>query len=228
MTRQRRRHLIKMRRTSIGLALVLPISMVAGMVDAIGLLVAGDFVSFMSGNTTRAAVAVGRGDWHYGAILLGAVACFIVGNALGVIVAHRMRKRVAGLLGIVALVLCVAASLPVEMRGSVPFFLVVLAMGMVNATVEHVEGLPIGLTYVTGALSRFGRGLGRWVLGDARLDWGIQIVPWLGMLTGGIIGGVLALRLGQDALWWAAGFTLFIAIATFALPERTQARFGRA
>ena len=35
-----------------------------------------------------------------------------------------------------------------------PDNLMVLAMGMVNATVEHIEGLPIGLTYVTGALSR--------------------------------------------------------------------------
>ena len=40
------------------------------------------------------------------------------------------------------------------------FYMIVFAMGMVNAAVEHIEGLPIGLTYVTGALSRFGRGCG--------------------------------------------------------------------
>lgn len=42
----------------------------------------------------------------------------------------------------------------------------ILAMGMLNAAVEQVNGLPVGLTYVTGALSRFGRGLGRWMLGN--------------------------------------------------------------
>jgi hypothetical protein len=64
------------------------------------------------------------------------------------------------------------------------FYLIVASMGMVNAAVEHIEGLPIGLTYVTGALSRFGRGIGRWMLGDRHFEWTIQIVPWLGMLAG--------------------------------------------
>lgn len=171
MTQQRRRRLIKARRKGIGLIFVMAISMIAGMTDAIGLLMAGDFASFMSGNTTRAAIAIGEGKFAYAGVLLGAIGCFIIGNALGVLVASKFRKRLAGLLGVVAGVLCLGALVPLGMHGSMGFYLIVLAMGMINATVEHVEGLPIGLTYVTGALSRFGRGIGRWLSGDRRVDW---------------------------------------------------------
>jgi len=56
MTRARRRRIIRTRRTMTGLALVGSISFLAGMTDATGLLLTGDFVSFMTGNTTRAAM----------------------------------------------------------------------------------------------------------------------------------------------------------------------------
>ena len=225
MTLQRRRRLIKARRTGVGLVLVLAMSMIAGMADAIGLLMAGDFVSFMSGNTTRAAIDIGHGNWRHAGVLLGAIGCFIVGNAAGVVIASQIRKRLAGLLIMVAFLMCLAAMLPMQMTGSAAFYTVVLAMGMINATVETVEGLPIGLTYVTGALSRFGRGIGRWITGDRRGDWAIQIVPWLGMITGAIIGGLLELWIGQDALWLVAGVTLLVALYAMVIPTRLQARF---
>jgi uncharacterized membrane protein YoaK (UPF0700 family) len=51
MTRQRRRRLIKTRRTVTGFLLVASISFIAGMTDAVGLMLTGCFVSFMTGNT---------------------------------------------------------------------------------------------------------------------------------------------------------------------------------
>jgi hypothetical protein len=49
-------------RGRVGLGLVAALSVLAGMTDAIGLLALGDFVSFMSGNTTRLAVAISEAD----------------------------------------------------------------------------------------------------------------------------------------------------------------------
>ncbi len=66
----------------------------------------------------------------------------------------------------VGLLVAIAALLRGDAFALTQFYLVVFAMGMVNAAVEHIEGLPIGLTYVTGALSRFGRGIGRFLLGS--------------------------------------------------------------
>jgi uncharacterized membrane protein YoaK (UPF0700 family) len=74
-------------------------------------------------------------------------------------------------------------------------------MGMLNAAVEEVNGLPVGLTYVTGALSRFGRGLGRWMLGERRNGWRVQLIPWTGMFAGAVLGAVLEHHLGLKALF---------------------------
>lgn len=47
------------------------------MTDAIGFLATGDFVSFMSGNTTRLAVAISQGDASLVLRLFFAVLAFI-------------------------------------------------------------------------------------------------------------------------------------------------------
>ena len=93
MTIERRRRIIRRRRTAIGTVLVAAISFLAGMTDAAGLLIAGSFVSFMSGNTTRAAVALADGQTGYAVILLGALLMFVAGNALGIIIAHNATRR---------------------------------------------------------------------------------------------------------------------------------------
>ncbi|PTT96291.1 DUF1275 domain-containing protein, partial [Pseudomonas sp. HMWF031] len=75
-------------RGRIGLTLVAMLSVLAGMTDAIGFMASGDFVSFMSGNTTRMAVAISVGDLGLSLRLVLLVATFIFGNALGIIVSR--------------------------------------------------------------------------------------------------------------------------------------------
>lgn len=227
MTRQRRRNIIKARRTGTGIALVAAISFIAGMTDAVGLYVSGDFVSFMTGNTTRAAVSMESGIYSHAAKLLFAIVAFVAGNAGGIVVAHKFDRRIFAVLMAVGGLVAIAALLRDEASGLVQFYLVVFAMGMVNAAVEHIEGLPIGLTYVTGALSRFGRGIGRFLLGERSLDWGIQIVPWLGMLTGAICGAVLGATLHSDALWVVAASVFAIAFATLVIPRSLRQRYNQ-
>ena len=98
---------------------------------------------------------------------------------------------------------------------------------MVNAAVEHIEGLPIGLTYVTGALSRFGRGIGRWIIGDRRLDWVIQIVPLGGMVLGAISGALMTRLVGAPALWLVSIFAMALAIVGLFIPRPLQRRFNQ-
>ncbi|MEE9983958.1 YoaK family protein [Agrobacterium pusense] len=227
MTRQRRRNIIKARRTGTGIALVAAISFIAGMTDAVGLHISGDFVSFMTGNTTRAAVSAEAGIYSHAAKLLVAIIAFVAGNAGGIVVAHKFERRIFAVLMAVGSLVAIAALLRGESSGLVQFYLVVFAMGMVNAAVEHIEGLPIGLTYVTGALSRFGRGIGRFLLGDRSFDWGIQIVPWLGMLSGAICGAVLGAKMQSDALWVVAVAVFVVAIATLIIPRSLRQRYNQ-
>ncbi|MGQ2917306.1 MULTISPECIES: YoaK family protein [Rhizobium] len=226
MTRQRRRNIIRARRTGTGIALVAAISFIAGMTDAVGLYISGDFVSFMTGNTTRAAVSMEAGIYSHALKLLFAIVAFVAGNAGGIVVAHKFDRRIFAVLTGVGALMAIAALLRNE-AGLAQFYLVVFAMGMVNAAVEHIEGLPIGLTYVTGALSRFGRGIGRFLLGDRSLDWGIQIVPWLGMICGAICGAVLGATLQSDALWVVAATVFAVAIATLVIPRSLRHRYNQ-
>jgi uncharacterized membrane protein YoaK (UPF0700 family) len=95
-------------------------------------------------------------------------------------------------------------------------------MGMLNAAVEEVNGLPVGLTYVTGALSRFGRGLGRWMLGERRSGWRVQLVPWSGMFIGAILGAVLEQHLGLKAMFVSAVLAAMIGLLSLKIPRRWQ------
>ncbi|MGV1784197.1 MULTISPECIES: YoaK family protein [Agrobacterium] len=227
MTRQRRRNIIRARRTGTGIALVAAISFIAGMTDAVGLHLSGDFVSFMTGNTTRAAISVEAGVYSHAAKLLFAIIAFVAGNAGGIVVAHKFDRSIFAVLVAVGSLVAIAALLRGDASALAQFYLVVFAMGMVNAAVEHIEGLPIGLTYVTGALSRFGRGIGRYLLGERSLDWGIQIVPWLGMISGAICGAVLGATLQYHALWVVAATVFAVAIATLVIPRSLRHRYNQ-
>ena len=208
-------------RGRVGLALVASLSVLAGMTDAIGFMASGDFVSFMSGNTTRLAVAISDGDTGLTGRLLILVATFIVGNALGVVVARVGGRRALPLLLCIATLLCAAAVWPYDSQ--LPALLAaIIAMGMLNASVEEVNGLPVGLTYVTGALSRFGRGLGRWMLGERRSGWRVQLVPWSGMFIGAILGAVLEHHFGLQAMFASGLLAAMIGLLSLKIPRRWQ------
>ncbi|WP_042936322.1 YoaK family protein, partial [Pseudomonas gingeri] len=133
-------------------------------------------------------------------------------------------RRSLPLLLCIATLLCVAAALPFQTR--VPALLTaIIAMGMLNAAVEQVNGLPIGLTYVTGALSRFGRGLGRRLLGEKRDGWRVQLVPWSGMLLGAVCGAVLERQLGVQALVVSAAIATVLGLLALKIPHRWQKDF---
>ncbi len=203
------------------MALVAGISFLAGMTDAIGLMSLGDFVSFMSGNTTRASVSLVQGDVARGVLLIVGLIAFVIGNAAGVMVSIRFRPQAVLLL--VSVLLACAALLGDQRE--LRFLLLIFAMGAINASVEQIEGLPVGLTYVTGALSRFGRGLGRWAMGIRNTHWVIQIVPWLGMMAGAISGAVFVQQMGSLALWLPSVAALVLTGVAVQIPRRWQSRF---
>ncbi|TDF86220.1 YoaK family protein [Pseudomonas sp. H9] len=208
-------------RGKVGLYFVAALSVLAGMTDAIGFMATGDFVSFMSGNTTRLAVSLGTGEMglalRIGALLLA----FVLGNALGVIIARITGRRPLPLLSIIAALLALAGLLPASWQ--LPALVAaVIAMGMINAVVEEVNGMPVGLTYVTGALSRFGRGLGRRLLGERRQGWRVQLIPWGGMFVGAVIGVLLEQAFDLAALLFSAVLAAALGLISLKIPRRWQ------
>ncbi|EPJ88020.1 MULTISPECIES: YoaK family protein [Pseudomonas] len=211
-------------RGRVGLSLAASLSVLAGMTDAIGFMATGDFVSFMSGNTTRLAVAISDADIGTSARLLLAITTFVLGNALGIVVARLGGRRALPLLLCIGMLLCAAAAWPLDSQ-IMTVVAAILAMGMLNAAVEQVNGLPVGLTYVTGALSRFGRGFGRWMLGERRDGWRVQLVPWTGMFIGAVIGAVLEQHLGLNAMLVSGALAALIGLMSLKIPHRWQRRY---
>jgi len=201
--------------TPIGLTLVWLLAALAGAVDARGIALLHDiFLSFMSGNSTMLAVSIAQGNWARADLIATVIGSFVAGAALGQMVAELARRwRLPVVLGLVSAILCVPLVYP---AGTVPALS--LAMGALNAAVQHAGKATVSLTFVTGALVRFGQGLGALLLGrTGGWLWTAQAVPWTGLVTGAILATLLmadhAALFHQILPLYALGLTIVTAVA---------------
>ncbi len=134
----------------------------AGATDVYSLAELHDlYVSFMSGNTTMLGVALGTGDPARAATIAFLVGLFVIGAAGGAVLANFFgRSQTPAVISIVSIVLCVPVLIP-----SWTVYAFILAMGSLNAAISKVGTASVSLTFVTGALVKFGQGLGNWVTG---------------------------------------------------------------
>jgi uncharacterized membrane protein YoaK (UPF0700 family) len=190
--------------------LALGLAGLAGLVDATGFVVAGGyFTSFMSGNTTRMGVEL----VHSPALALapvGLIAAFLAGVTGGAMIARRSeghRKRV--LLGLVAGLLTGGAGL-LATGFPVPFLgLAAMAMGLANNVFVRDGEVTVGVTYMTGALVRFGQGIAGRLAGaplESTRGYGLL---WSALALGAATGGGLCLV----APLWSAGLAAVAALA---------------
>lgn len=192
----------------IGLPLATLLSALAGYVDAVGYLRLNHvFVSYMSGTTTIFAVAMGGGDaplWHRAVEVLG---LFVVGVVLGSLLGIAARRwHTPAVLAAVAALLAVAPAVPSD-----PVVPMVLAMGALNAAMEHAGPVHVSLTYVTGTLVKFGRGLAQLVARQTHgASWMAPSLPWIGLFAGAIAGGFAERGMGLAALWPGAGAAVIL------------------
>lgn len=201
-----------------GRALILAglLAALAGMVDAIGYLRLGHlFVSYMSGNSTQFAIALGQGNFSEARSILLLIALFVLGAAGGQLLVHGSgRRHLTWVLAAVALLLAVAALLATKPEP------MVLAMGALNASMHRAGRIGVSLTYVTGTLVKLGQGLGDYLARRAvGWDWLEQALPWAGLVVGAAIGGLGYLRVGAAAIWAPVVMAGLLALWSAALPE---------
>jgi uncharacterized membrane protein YoaK (UPF0700 family) len=196
-------------------ALAAWLSAIAGYVDAIGFLkLGGFFVSFMSGNSTRMAVAIAQG--RRGAFLgLGLIGLFVLGVTIGSVTGRLARgERRAAVLALVSLLLAVAASSGIAGFPAIAVAAMVLAMGAENAAFESDGEVRVGVTYMTGTLVKVGQRLAAIPFGGDRMAWAPFLVLWLGLISGAVAGAAVYPLLGLNALWPAAGAAALAAVAS--------------
>ncbi|QWC56823.1 DUF1275 domain-containing protein [Erythrobacter sp. 3-20A1M] len=195
-------------------ALALGIAFLAGMVDASGFLTGGGyFTSFMSGNTTRMAVHLAR-EPLLALLPLAIIAAFVLGVAMGAMLAWRWSGRhKAPLLGLVATGLALAFL--ALAAGFAPGYLCLsaVAMGIANNVFTRDGQVTVGVTYMTGALVRFGQGLAARIGGrDREASRGYGRL-WLALAVGATCGALLhgTGRLVAPAVVTALAAALFVA-----------------
>ena len=204
--------------------LAIGLAFLAGQVDAAGFLIAGGyFTSFMSGNTTR--LGVDLAVRPITALLpLGIIACFVIGVVGGALVARRFRDdRARGrtkdrgsagqgpdagrhkqiLLALVTALLALAAWAQAGGH-DLPFLAAAAtAMGIANNVFSRDGEVTVGVTYMTGALVRFGQGLAARIMGhpvDAMRGYGLL---WAALACGAASGAWLYGIESAVAVWAA-------------------------
>lgn len=188
-----RRHGLKTAWAEVVLAFLL--AAIAGWIDAVGFLhFGGLFVSFMSGNTTRLGVDIGHADPLLMLLPAVVIACFVLGAFAGTLIYRGARGYGGALvLAVVALTLCAALVLHGRHGIEAVFAgLLAAAMGMQNTAMQGVAGHAVGLTYLTGNLTKLGQNLALMILGE---DTGRKCLLFAGIwaaMFSGAIGGALA------------------------------------
>lgn len=196
--------------------LAITLAVLAGYVDAIGLIASGGFfVSFMSGNSTR--MAVGLVDPAINAAIAGSlIAAFIFGVALGGVVGHKARGlRHPAILAAMFILLSAAAVAQMALHHLVCIILLAIGMGAANAMFEQNGDAGIGVTYMTGSVVRLGHALAGLILGQPRKGWLPYLILWLGFLVGAVLGGLCWVMLAGTAIWIAAAYVGMLAIVTY-------------
>jgi uncharacterized membrane protein YoaK (UPF0700 family) len=203
--------------TRRNITLACALSALAGYVDAIGFLhLAGLFVSFMSGNSTRMGVSLAEGQWLHAAKSLSLIALFVTGAAAGsLIVLGRGVNRQPSVLLAEALLLAAAALAYTFDLSNAAVAAIVLAMGLENAVFQIEGGAGLGLTYVTGALVKVGQLLAAALTGGARWAFVPNLLLWAALVAGSLCGALAYHWINLAAIWFAAAAALALSAIVF-------------
>lgn len=187
----------------------------AGSVDALGFLdLGGFFVSFMSGNTTRAGVGLAA-EGDAAPVAFGLIGAFVLGVVVGTLASRaRPGARKATVLFLVAALLAVAALLTGRGHLRAAGAVMALAMGVENTVFQRGGEVSVGVTYMTGTLVKLGQRLADALLGGDRAAWVPYLQLWLAFVGGAAGGAWLQRHGGARGLWVPAiGAALLAVVA---------------
>ena len=214
------------------------LAMIAGSLDAYGMITYRTYLSFMSGNTTQAGYELGQakfGPALYSVLL--AIVFFVSGSFAGALLAQssvrRIRRLVFGGIAI-SLALIIGLARIGFSPGWLSIAVISFAMGGMNTSLSRVGDKSVSLTFVTGTLTRIGIQLalavrrapvpdskGAW---DTRVRRALQLAAiWAGFLSGALLSGAATPRFGV----WALSFPMLALSALAAFDSSSSAQSQR-
>src|SRR5580693_9285617 len=212
------------------------LALIAGFIDAYGMITFGVYVSFMSGNTTQTGYQTAEGAFGSASLSALAILFFVVGSFAGTLLVQAAGRRARrAVFGVVAAALAEVVCLTYFDFLSVGFGIAIVsvAMGVMNSAFSRVGAQSVSLTFVTGTLSRVGSSLAlalrRAPLADAQGPWDTHLRRalllarlWLGFLVGALLSGAVTPRYGASVL--LAPALILAVLAAFDRPDRRAAR----
>jgi uncharacterized membrane protein YoaK (UPF0700 family) len=194
----------KQERKAVALALV------AGAVDAYGIITYHTYLSYMSGNTTQTGYKVGQGDFAAALPSALAIVFFVAGSFAGSFLAHSAARRPHRLIfGSVAALLALIIGFTQFgfLSDGVHIAVVSFAMGVMNLALTRIGKQRVSLTFVSGTLRSLGEHLALAVmhapLADSQGSWdthsrraGLLGSIWSGFLAGALLSGAATPHIG--------------------------------
>jgi uncharacterized membrane protein YoaK (UPF0700 family) len=210
------------------------LALIAGFIDAYGMITYGVYVSFMSGNTTQTGYQTAEGAFGPASLSALAILSFVVGSFAGTLLvefAGRYARRVLYCVVAVGLAAIIGLTQLGALPGAGAIASISFAMGIMNNALSRVGAQAVSLTFVTGSLSRVGSSLAlalrRAPLRDAQGPWDTHLRRamllariWLGFLVGALLSGAVTSRYG--ALVLSAPALILAVLAVFDRPDRAR------
>jgi uncharacterized membrane protein YoaK (UPF0700 family) len=207
------------------------LALIAGFIDAYGMITYGVYVSFMSGNTTQTGYQAAEGAFGPASLSALAILLFVVGSFAGTLLvefAGRYARRVLYCVVAVALAVIIGLTQLGTLPGAGAIASISFAMGIMNNALSRVGAQAVSLTFVTGSLSRVGSSLAlalrRAPLRDAQGPWDTHLRRalllariWVGFLAGALLSGAATPRYGAVVL--SAPALILVVLAAFDRPD---------
>jgi uncharacterized membrane protein YoaK (UPF0700 family) len=205
------------------------LAFIAGFVNAGGFFIVRQYTSHMTGILSLAADDISVGRFAEAGLLLGCIACFVLGAALTTILILRARAKSlhsqysASLLLEAAILVAIVAFISgfTDTPAVIPITIAALCflMGLQNALITKASGAVVRTAHVTGMSTDLGIELGRFLAGveepvpsmrRAKVKLFITIIATF--FLGGIIGALVLARTGAVGLLPIAFLLMLISL----------------
>lgn len=217
----------------------------AGFVDGLFFIhLGGYFVSFMSGNSTRAAAALAQGDvggWLAAFLLIVSFVVGVMCSSFAVrfgpkrfhppaesLLSDRVAPHGSAVWTAFLLMLLggITASIPV-LEPYAPF-VIASATGAVNGTFTRRGEVTVGLTYMTGTLVKMGQSFASAIAlrSPVYLARFVRyLFLWSAIAIGALVGGWSYVVLGISSVWLAVvAMTVLAIMLTWRVKQRHERR----
>jgi uncharacterized membrane protein YoaK (UPF0700 family) len=191
--------------------------LVGGSADAIAFLRYDTFVGAMTGNTVLLGIDLAEGKFDRAGFHLGIVAIFL---AAVVVTEIALRLEIPPALPLVLTALILGSSEFITDQWSAA--ICAAALGMQNAAVRSIAGVPINTAFITGNLVRLGTAVPEASAPEQRqATVAVLTIAWIAYAAGAV-AGALALHLIDYPMIVPAVLALAAAVVEMSADRRAQ------